>query len=81
MGSHVNAKDLLTEVRFPLPNGDSPSSSPTDRRLYEYNALGDVKKFTDPNGTVHQYTDRYKGSGANAIRIVANPAPFLHLLL
>ena len=37
-------------------NGDSPSTSPTDRRLYEYNALGQVKKFTDPNGTVHEYT-------------------------
>ena len=55
-GSHVNSKDLLTEVRFPLPNGDSPSTSPTDRRLYEYNALGEARKFTDPDGTVHQYT-------------------------
>ena len=35
-------------------NGDSPSTSPTDRRLYAYNALGQIEKFTDPNGTVHQ---------------------------
>ena len=62
MGSHVDSNGLLTEVRFPLPNGDSPSTSPTDRRLYEYNALGEAKKFTDPNGG-GQTTPLYDNNG------------------
>ena len=37
-------------------NGDSPSTSPTDRRLYDSNALGQVISFTDQNGSVHDYS-------------------------
>ena len=54
-GSAVNSNDLLSEVRFPQPTGDLRGTSPADVRVYRHNALGEVTRYTDQNGTVHDY--------------------------
>ena len=54
-GSDVNSNALLAEVRFPDKTSGNPGSAPADKRLYRYNALGEVKLYTDHNQTTHEY--------------------------
>jgi uncharacterized delta-60 repeat protein/RHS repeat-associated protein len=46
-GSDVNSNDIVGSVSYP---------GQTQQDSYKVNALGDVKTFTDRNGTVHAYS-------------------------
>lgn len=55
-GSAINSNDLLAATLYPDPITGLPSSSPSQRETYTYDALGEKTSYTDRNGTTHQYT-------------------------
>jgi YD repeat-containing protein len=55
-GSALNSNDLRAETEYPDPTTGQPSTSPSQKDTYTYNALGQVAMMTDCNGTTHAYT-------------------------
>ena len=56
-GSNVlDSNDLLKEVRYPNKTTGSAGTASSDKKVYAYNALGNVTSYTDQNQTTHAYT-------------------------
>lgn len=53
-GSEFNSNDILAETRYPDPS--TGAASATDKEVSTFNAVGQVKTFTDRNGSVHTYS-------------------------
>jgi RHS repeat-associated protein len=54
-GSAIDSNDLRAATLYPDPTAGLPSSSPSQRETYTYNALGQMTSMTDRNGTTHSY--------------------------
>jgi RHS repeat-associated protein len=55
-GSGLDSNDQLAATIYPDPATGQPSTSPSQRESYTYNALGQVASMTDRNGTTHQFS-------------------------
>ncbi len=53
--SDVQSKELLLTVKYPHKTDGTPSDNSNDQEKYLYNALGEVKRFTDRRDTAHEY--------------------------
>ncbi|AGA25728.1 RHS repeat-associated core domain-containing protein [Singulisphaera acidiphila] len=53
-GSALVSNNLVAEVRH--PDKSTGAASGTEKEVFTYNALGQVKTATDRNGTTHTYT-------------------------
>jgi RHS repeat-associated protein len=60
-GSGINSNDLLAKLEYPDPTTGNPSTSASNQKAYQYNRLGDATTYTDPNGSVHTYSDDVLG--------------------
>jgi RHS repeat-associated protein len=68
-GSAIDSNDLLAETIYPDPTTGRPSSSPSQRVTYTYDALGELTSMTDRNDTTHVY--RYDVLGRQTSDIVS----------
>jgi RHS repeat-associated protein len=55
-GSTIASFDLLKETIYPDKSSGDPSTQPSDKESYKYNALGEVKERTDRNQSTHSYS-------------------------
>lgn len=53
-GGGVNSNDLLGEMRYPDKSSGDPSTS--EKEVYSYNALGELKTAQDRNNNIHAYS-------------------------
>ena len=51
----VASNDLLSTVRYPDKTAGTAGTAASDVEAYRHNALGEVRGYTDQNGTVHAY--------------------------
>jgi YD repeat-containing protein len=54
-GSRVSSNDLRTAAVYPHEGNGQALEGTSPRELFAYNALGEPIRFTDRNGTVHEY--------------------------
>ena len=54
--TYVKSYDFLSAVAYPDKTSGNPGTNPADKRTFKYNAVGQMKQFTDQNQTVHDYT-------------------------
>ena len=69
-GNAVSSKDLLAQVIYPAVTINGQTVTPTE--TYTYNEQGQVKTYTDRNGTTHTYT--YDDLGRQTADTVTIPA-------
>ena len=71
----LTSNDLLKEVRYPNKSTGSAGTASSDKKVYAYNAVGDVTGYTDQNQTAHAYTYDVLGRQLSDAATVASGNP------